>query len=199
MKSDITSVLLVTKDNKISSSIMQMLVSPLFEVTICSDFNEARRKVNEVVYKIIIVDLGDDSDAAFAVDISDTLSTILLLTPNSLFDHISYRVESYGILTITKPFDAFYFYNIIKIALAVQAKIQRISSQNVKLKVKMEEIRIINHAKMLLIQHRQMTEDDAHHFIERVAMDKGLKKINAAQEIIIEFESYSFPSHHHEK
>ncbi len=191
MESDVTSVLLVTKDNKISSSIMQMLIPPIFEVTLCSDFNEARRKVNEVVYKIIIVDSGDDSGATFSIDISDTLSTIVLLAPNSLFDQISYRVESYGVLTISKPFDAFYFYNMIKIALAVQAKIQRISSQNVKLKVKMEEIRVINRAKMLLIQHRQMTEDDAHHFIERVAMDKGLKKINAAQEIIVEFEGYS--------
>ena len=191
METDSTSVLLVTKDNKISSLIAQMLIPPIFEVNLCSDFNEARRKINEVVYKIIIVDSGDGSDASFAIDISDTLSTIVLLAPNSLFDQLSYRVEPYGILTMTKPFDAFYFYNIIKIALAVQAKIQRISSQTVKLKVKMEEIRVINRAKMLLIQHRQMTEDDAHHFIERAAMDKGLKKINAAQEIIVEFESYS--------
>lgn len=85
---------------------------------------------------------------------------------------------------MTKPFDAFYFYNIIKIALAVQAKVQRISSQTVKLKEKMEEIRIVNRAKMLLIQNKKMTEQEAHRFIEKEAMDKCIKRTSVAQSII---------------
>lgn len=188
MEKDITSVLVVTKDNKISSSITQMLIPSLFEITICNDFNEARRKINELRYKIIIVDSGDGSDSDFAIDIYDTLSTILLLAPSHLFDQISYRAEPYGILTLTKPFDAFYFYNIIKIALAVQAKVQRISSQTVKLKEKMEEIRIVNRAKMLLIQNKKMTEQEAHRFIEKEAMDKCIKRTSVAQSIIEENE-----------
>lgn len=136
MEADITSVLVVTKDSKISSPIGQMLVAPVFDVTFCADFNEARRKISEMRYKIIIVDSGDGSDSDFAIDVSDTLSTVLLLAPSHLFDQISYRAEPYGVLTLTKPFDSFYFYNMIKIALAVQAKVQRISSQTVKLKEK---------------------------------------------------------------
>lgn len=186
MEADITSVLVVTKDSKISSPIGQMLVAPVFDVTFCADFNEARRKINEVRYKIIIVDSGDGSDSDFAIDVSDTLSTVLLLAPSHLFDQISYRAEPYGVLTLTKPFDSFYFYNMIKIALAVQAKVQRISSQTVKLKEKMEEIRIVNRAKMLLMQNQKMTEQEAHRFIEKEAMDRCMKRIAVAQNIIEE-------------
>lgn len=186
MEADITSVLVVTKDSKISSPIGQMLVAPVFDVTFCADFNDARRKISEMRYKIIIVDSGDGSDSDFAIDVSDTLSTVLLLAPAHLFDQISYRAEPYGVLTLAKPFDSFYFYNIIKIALAVQAKVQRISSQTVKLKEKMEEIRIVNRAKMLLMQNQKMTEQEAHRFIEKEAMDRCMKRIAVAQNIIEE-------------
>lgn len=180
----ITSVLVVTKDNKISSLIGQMLVAPIFEVAISSDFNDARRRLSERNYKIIIVDSGDGSDIDFAIDISEMLSVILLLSPEHLFDQISYKVEPYGILTLTRNFDAFYFYNMIKISLAVDAKIERISSQTVKLKEKMEEIRIVNRAKMILMQTKGLTENEAHKFIEKTAMDECTKKIVIAERIV---------------
>lgn len=100
MEADITSVLVVTKDSKISSPIGQMLVAPVFDVTLCADFNEARRKISEMRYKIIIVDSGDGSDSDFAIDVSDTLSTVLLLAPSHLFDQISYRAEPLSLIHI---------------------------------------------------------------------------------------------------
>ena len=183
-----TRVLIQTKDTKLSSSMAQILVPPVFEATICTDPNEARRKINESYFEIIIVDSddGNSNGIDFAIDISESLSSILLLTPSHLFDQISYKVEPFGILTVTKPFDTFYFYNMIKVALAVQAKVQRISSQTVKLKEKMEEIRLVNRAKMLLIQNKQMTEQEAHRFIEKQAMDNCVKRTVISQKIIDE-------------
>lgn len=184
MDSESHSVLLVSKDNKIISQISAFLMPPMFELTTCSDFNEARRIVKERAFNIVIVDSGDGSDMDFAVDISDSLSTILLLAPSEHFDQISYRVEGYGILTITKPFDPFYFYNMMKIAIAVQFKIQVLSSQTVKLKEKMEEIRLVNRAKMLLMQNQNMTEQEAHRYMEKEAMDRCIKRTALAEEII---------------
>jgi len=184
MNSEVTSVLIVTKDEKISSLISQMLVAPLFEVTLCADFNDARRKASELNYKIIIVDVGDGEGTDFATDISETPSTILLLAPNHLFDQISYRVEAFGVLTLSKPFDTFYFYNMIKIALAVQAKVQRLQFQAIRLKEKMEEIRLVNRAKMLIMTNLTMTEEEAHHYIEKEAMNRCIKRLAVAEEII---------------
>lgn len=184
MTSDTHSVLLVTKDNKISSLISVILFPPLFELTLCSDFNEARRKCDERVYNIILVDFAEGEGTDFAIDISDTSSTILLLAPSQHFDQISYKVEPYGILTLTSPFDQFYFYNMIKVAIAVQYKVQILSSQTTKLKEKMEEIRVVNRAKMLLMQNKSMTEQEAHRYIEKEAMDTGAKKLAIANLVI---------------
>ena len=184
MEAESHSVLLVSRDSKIISQVSAFLVPPLFELTTTSDFNEARRLATERTFNIIIADSGDGYDTDFAINIADSYSTILLLVPNEHFDEISYRVEGYGILTITKPFEPFYFYNMVKIAIAVQYKVQVLSSQTTKLKVKMEEIKQVNRAKMLLMQNLSMTEQEAHRFIEKDAMDRGMKRIAIAEEII---------------
>ena len=184
MTSDTYSVLVVTKDTKISSLVSAILIPPLFELSVCTDFNEARRKCGERNFNIVLVDFAEGEGTDFAIDISDSLSTILLLSPSQHFDQISYKVEPYGVLTLTSPFDQFYFYNMIKVAIAVQYKVQVLSSQTTKLKEKMEEIRIVNRAKMLLMQNKSMTEQEAHRYIEKQAMDTGSKKTAIATLII---------------
>lgn len=184
MQSEQYNVLVVTKDKQICNTISLLLRPPTFDVMTTSDFNEARRILSERTFAIIIVDSGDGFDIDFALDAANQPSAILLLAPVQNFDQISFQVESYGILTITKPFDAFYFYNMIKIAIAVHYKIQLLSSQTIKLEKKMEEIRVINRAKMLLMQNKSFSEEEAHRYLEKEAMDKGLKKITLAQEII---------------
>ncbi len=184
MEAESHSVLLVSRDNKIISQISAFLVPPLFELTTTSDFNEARRLATERSFNIIIADSGDGYDTDFAINVADSYSTILLLVPNEHFDEISYRVEGYGILSITKPFEPFYFYNMVKIAIAVQYKVQVLSSQTTKLKVKMEEIKQVNRAKMLLMSNMNMSEQEAHRYIEKEAMDRGMKKTAISEEII---------------
>lgn len=184
MNQDVYSVLLVSRDSKIISQIQAFLVQPVFDLTTTGDFNEALRLCDERVFNIVIADSGDGYDTDFALNISNSYSTVLLLVPGEHFEEISYRVESYGILTLTKPFEPFYFYNMIKVAIAVHYKVQVLSSQTTKLKEKMEEIRLVNRAKMLLMQNKNMTEQEAHRYIEKEAMDTGAKKTAVASLIV---------------
>ena len=97
MTVDTHSVLVVTKDNKVSSLISAMLMPPMFELQVVSGFNEARRRCADQVYNIVIVDYADGEGCDFATDISDSSSTILLLCPNHEYEQVSYKVESFGI------------------------------------------------------------------------------------------------------
>ena len=184
MQSDSHSVLLLSHDSKLISQIQAFLILPLFELTVTGDYNDARRISSERNYNIIIVDSGDGDGIDFATSLSDSYATVLLLVTAEHFDEISYRVEAYGILTFTRVFEPFYFYNMIKAAIAVQYKAQILSSQTTKLKVKMEEIRLVNRAKMLLMQNLKMTEQEAHRYIEKEAMDRGQKKTAVAENIV---------------
>ena len=48
----------------------------------------------------------------------------------------------------------------------------------------MEDIRVVNRAKWLLIEHLSMTEQDAHYYIEKQAMDTRLSRREVAEHII---------------
>ncbi|MBQ3801778.1 MAG: hypothetical protein II837_15975, partial [Treponema sp.] len=69
-----------------------MLTAPVFETRIISDFNEARRLAAERSYNIILADYADGAGMDFAEDVSSSLSTILLLAPQTLYEEVSYRV-----------------------------------------------------------------------------------------------------------
>ena len=74
--------------------------------------------------------------------------------------------------------------DMMKAAIAVSYKIRFFTNQTIKLKEKMEEIRLINRAKMLLMQNLSMTEENAHKYIEKEAMNRCVKKILIAEEVI---------------
>ena len=182
------SVLLVCDDNKIIPLIKAFLVAPLFNLTVTEDFYEASRLSEMRKYDFIIADSKGSSAVDFAVNISDSDATVLILVNAENFEEISYRVERFGILTVSKPLEATNFYNMIKVAIAVHYKIQTLSTQTIKLKTKMEEIRIVNRAKLLLVEKRGMSESEAHRYLEKEAMDNGLKRIAVAEMVIHEWE-----------
>ncbi len=55
------------------------------------------------------------------------------------------------------------------------------------MKTKLEEIKIVNTAKMLLIEHKHISEDEAHKYIEHRAMNFRKSKVKVASEIIEEY------------
>ena len=57
-------------------------------------------------------------------------------------------------------------------------------SSSFHLEAKVADIRIINRAKLLLVQHLQMTETEAHKYIEKQAMDRCVTKRAVAEQIL---------------
>ena len=54
----------------------------------------------------------------------------------------------------------------------------------VSMEEKMVEIRIVNRAKCLLIEQLRMTEEEAHRYIEKQAMDRCVTKRTVAENIL---------------
>ena len=67
---------------------------------------------------------------------------------------------------------------------AVRERLRALERKTSTLGEKMEEIRTVNRAKWLLIEHLKMTENDAHRYIEKQAMDRCVSKSEIAKSII---------------
>lgn len=184
MESQKTATILVTEDKTLLATLKQLLLPPVFELEVYSDITSAKHKINSKHYPLVMVDLTDKTDLMDALDISDELSLIILIVDPSRLDHISYRVAPEGVIAVSRNTDVYGFYNIIRIAMAVTAKVHNIAIKETKLKVKMEEIKIISQAKLHLMETKGLSEADAHRYIEKLAMDTRKKRATVAREIL---------------
>ena len=67
---------------------------------------------------------------------------------------------------------------------STRERLRKMEKKNSSIEERMKEIRIINRAKCLLISELKMSEPEAHHYIEKNAMDNCIPKIAAAESII---------------
>ena len=156
--------------------------SPLHVVT---SISAAKRKVSEYTYDLVIVNspLPDDVGTRFAVDTALD-SVVLLLVSNDVYEDVNYRVSGQGVFVLGKPFSKTLFATAVNWMRSARSIVLKSQKKTHTIEEKMEEIRIVNRAKWLLINERQMAEPEAHRYIEKQAMDRCIGKGEVAREII---------------
>ena len=90
-------------------------------------------------------------------------------------------------LTLGKPFSQGMFSQAVGLLLASQAKVQRYRAENEKLRQKLEELRIVSRAKCLLVEYLHLNEEEAHKYLERLAMEERKTRRAVAEEILREY------------
>ena len=76
------------------------------------------------------------------------------------------------------------FANVIAVRQELKLPPVLVSHEEYTIEEKMEEIRLVNRAKWLLIEQLKMTEQDAHRYIEKQAMDRCVNRRTIASEIL---------------
>ena len=74
--------------------------------------------------------------------------------------------------------------------LAACRRMAGLRQKNVKLQSKIEEMRLVDRAKCALIQYLNMTEAQAHRYVEKQAMDLRKSKTEVAEGILRTYETY---------
>jgi len=80
------------------------------------------------------------------------------------------------------------FWHILKLAIEAQIGLQEMQKENRELKQKIEDIRIIDRAKCVLISRLNLSEEAAHRAIEKQAMDMRASKRVIAEDILKTYE-----------
>ena len=72
--------------------------------------------------------------------------------------------------------------------LALSVRLRRLRKHTSSLRRKLDDTRFVSRAKLLLMTRLQMSEEEAHHYIEQTAMDSGRKSREVAESIIRAYE-----------
>ena len=182
------SVLIVTASDSFVSSVMPLLpVTDYWPVTSVRSVGEARRRIVETDFDIVLINapLPDDFGMRLAIDIcTNSGAGVLLMVKSDLFNDIYAKVVSYGVITLSKPTNLQMVAQNLRILCATRERMRQMQARQATVEEKIEEMRLVNRAKWLLIECLGMTEPEAHRYIEKQSMDERISKREVAEDII---------------
>ena len=149
--------------------------------------NEARRRYAARNYSVIIVNtpLVDELGDRVALDcFNSTSANAIVIAKSEIASSLEERLEYNGVVVFAKPVSARAMYKVVSLFRAQEKRMAILLDQNQKLKDKVEEIKVVSRAKMLLMEKLKMTEDDAHRHLDKTAKDQRITKKEVAENII---------------
>ena len=182
------SVLVVSAAEKFNTVISELLLESGYrQITYESSVTSAQRAFAERFYDFVIINspLPDDVGTRFAIDLCTSGSTVALIVVRAEnFEEINEKVSRHGVFAIQKPMSR----PVVEMALNWMAssreRLRKTEKKTLSIEEKMEEIRLVNRAKWLLINELKMDEPTAHRYIEKQAMDRCVTRRELAEEII---------------
>jgi response regulator NasT len=187
------SALIVSNSEKETTFLLELLSAASFhQITCLQSCDSARRLILEKDFDLVIVNspLRDETGETFSRHIASKGTVqVMLLVKSEFFDSVSAVCEEDGVLTVSKPVSKDIFWSMVSLAKSIHNRIKRMQAENTQLKQKIEDIRIIDRAKYILISYMNMSEQEAHRHIEKRAMDLRSTRRNIAQEILKKYDS----------
>ena len=182
------SVLVVSAVENFHSAMTSMLPEASFQPIVkVQTVAEAQRAVAERSFDFVIINapLKDDLGMRFAVDCSTSHnSLVLFLISNEIHGDVYAKVAAHGVFTLPKPMNKQSMDNALRWLMTTKRKLSGVEKKKTKIEDKMEEIRLVNKAKWLLISNEGLLEPEAHRYLEKEAMDRCITKKELCEEII---------------
>ena len=153
--------------------------------------SETRRLLPNRRFSLVILNspLSDEFGHELAQDIARQYACgVVLLTKSDVLEEVTDIVQADGVITVSKPISRHSFHQAVRVGLSETARLSAWEQELNKLRRKLEEARLIGRAKCLLVERRGMTEEEAHHYLEKEAMNRRTSLRDEAEEILSLFE-----------
>jgi response regulator NasT len=161
------------------------------DVTVVTNGQEARRSLINGEYDVCVINapISGESGEQLAIDLAEkNVCQVILFVKVEYMEEVTEQVEDFGVITVSKPISKQMFWSALKLAKVAQNRISMARKENNKLRKKLEDVKIISRAKCVLISYLGMSEEEAHKYIEKQAMDMRLARIDVAKEVLRKYE-----------
>ncbi|MDO4484709.1 MAG: ANTAR domain-containing protein [Clostridia bacterium] len=180
--------LVVTQAAKFTESLKPILTSHHCQpVAQAQDAASARRLLLEESWDLVLINspLPDEFGTRFALDAAASGNAgVMMFVKAEHYADISLKAAPLGVLVISKPTNGQLVSQSLDLMCATRERLRRMEEKAASMEEKMEEIRLVNRAKWVLVDQLKMTEPDAHRFIQKSAMDRGQSRRAVAESII---------------
>ncbi|MBR1810957.1 MAG: ANTAR domain-containing protein [Clostridia bacterium] len=190
-ESESYSALCVSSGSKGIEFITGLLPRAIFPTPVCKPTAAgARNALQSQTFDMVFINapLCDDNAATLAVSAAKSGCLTMLFVKAEDYDTAAELTAASGVFTVSKPNPLQFYRQVVALFLAAKRHEQAAASKIEALETKLDEIRIINRAKLVLIQYLKMDETKAHRYIEKQAMDRRVTRSEVAQSIISTYE-----------
>ena len=181
-------VALVSSSEKFNGAMLPLLPKNRFSpISVYRDAKSALRVISKEKPDIVIINtpLPDDFGTSLALYVSETDGVcVLLFTRAENFSELSSVLAPHGVLTLPKPTSPELTEEVVELMCATRERLRRIEIKKSFAEERMEDIRVVNKAKWFLIEQLKMTEQEAHRYIEKQALDRCVTKRVIAENIL---------------
>ena len=181
-------VLIVSPSEKLDNQLRALLPgTEFYPVQSARSVAEARRMLLGTSFDLVLINTPqrDDFGIQLAIDVCvDSAAGVLLFVRAELYESVNARVMEYGVVTLSMPSASALVSQSLHMLCAQRERLRRMEQRQQSVEEKIEEIRLVNRAKWLLIECLSMTEADAQRYLEKQSMDQRITKRRAAENII---------------
>lgn len=118
-----------------------------------------------------------------------TRACVVIIVPKNNADEVNDVLTKLGVLVIAKPINRHLFHHFLQFTECFKTRMLCVAEENEKLKHMVEDMKIIDRAKFLLITCLNMSETQAHRYLEKQAMDLRTSKLQIAKQVIKTYEN----------
>lgn len=184
------SVLLVSSLEKLNTALLQLLPgTEYYPVTVVKSVTEARRRILEQEYDLIIVNapLPDSLGLRFACDAAaDTQAGVLLTVRQEQYEDLHVRALEAGVVSLARPTTPTMFSQQLRTLCALRERLRARAQREMTVEEKVQEMRLVNRAKWMLIRQQGLSEDAAHQQLRKMAMDRRVSIPELAKRLLKE-------------
>ena len=184
------SVLLITGSNQSAQPLAQLLRNEGY-VKITTSFSAygAREEVSQCEKEFDLICINAPLPDENGIELSSQLaassrSSVVIIVPQKSADEVNDLLTKHGVLVIAKPINKHLFHHYLQFTDCFRTRILSVERENERLKSMVEDIKIIDRAKLLLVTCLNMSESQAHKYLEKQAMDMRTSKLAVAKQVI---------------
>ena len=187
----IGAILVIAAKPRIQSSVRSALTAKYGRVLTAETVQEARRAVEreKIALMVIFSPLKDEEEITRLFDMADRRGIAAgYIVGREIYGETAYRLEGRNVFVVAYPLQMDQVLQLVSFLHQVQKRFWLVLSEQERLQRQVQDIQIVCRVKCLLVEKREMTEEEAHHFIEQEAMNTGLSKREAALKILKELQ-----------
>ena len=178
-------ILVISQTTKLSKVLHELM--PEAQPICAHSIHEAQDRLRQQIFDLCIIqvplpdEFGIRSAKQWALKFT---MGILLLVKKDIYDQTIYPVQEEGIFVLSLPCQKEMLYQALRCLQANCDRIKRISLKLQKMNKQIQDEKLIYQAKLTLISQYCWSEEKAHHYIEKAAMDSNQTRAYVARSIL---------------